>query len=69
MKHVPAIAKSLEQISFDYLDELKFLDERSVLAAAFAASPLDQNERGNGVLNGRNSWRPSMRRTDPANVG
>jgi RHH-type transcriptional regulator, proline utilization regulon repressor / proline dehydrogenase / delta 1-pyrroline-5-carboxylate dehydrogenase len=32
-------------MSFDYLDQLKFLDERSVLAAALAAPPLDPNER------------------------
>ncbi|MGB6920028.1 MAG: bifunctional proline dehydrogenase/L-glutamate gamma-semialdehyde dehydrogenase PutA [Methylovirgula sp.] len=45
MSAFPAIAQSLAQMSFDYLDELKFLDEHTVLAAALSAPPLDPEER------------------------
>ena len=33
-------------MSFDHLDDLKFVDERTALTAALAAPPLDPNERG-----------------------
>ena len=33
-------------MSFDHLDDLKFVDERTALRAALAAPPLDPNERG-----------------------
>lgn len=33
-------------MSFDHLDDLKFVDEHTALTAALAAAPLDLNERG-----------------------